>query len=112
MESNGKSLSGIFARCGDKMLITKEEWLEDRLEERRQWAEVMRLESSCDCYMCGEEIPEGTTSYPLQADGYGFVWGSDGCFPDGASAMYACFACRPHWNDFSGEDEEINEEEV
>lgn len=64
-----------------------------------EWAEFMRLENECDCYHCGTQIPQGTTSFPLQTDGYGFVWGSDGYFPDNASAMYACFECREFWID-------------
>lgn len=81
------------------MLKTNEELIAELEEENRKWAEVMRLENDCDCYLCGEEIPAGTTSYPLQADGYGFCWGSDGCFPDNASAMYACWNCRGNWID-------------
>lgn len=102
MISNGMSQSGFLSQCG----VDMNHYLEELIEERLKWAEVMRLDNACDCYMCGEEIPAGTTSYPLQPDGYGFVWGSDGCFPDGASAMYACFACRVHWTDHNEEDDD------
>ncbi|WP_269581886.1 hypothetical protein [Roseibium sp. Sym1] len=47
-------------------------------------------EHGADCYCCREFIPEGNTQW-------GFTWGSDGCFPDGASAMYACWECRDMW---------------
>lgn len=86
MISNGKSLSGCLRLCGVDM---KDE----------EWADAMRLENDCDCYSCGQNIPENTTVYPYQKDGYGFVWGSDGYFPNGASAMYACFDCRNMWID-------------
>ena len=78
----------------------------ERMLDDPQWVEVMRLENECDCYVCGEPIPAGTLPLPMQADGYGFTWGSDGCFPDGASAMYACFGCRAHWNDNTEDDED------
>ena len=45
---------------------------------------------NADCYVCGEAIPDDETNW-------GFTWGSDGVFPDGASAMYACKYCQAHW---------------
>lgn len=68
--------------------------------------EQMRLEWDVKCYVCEKEIPKGTTSHPLQKDGYGFVWGSDGVFPDGASAMYCCYECRNFWIDPPEEENE------
>lgn len=44
------------------------------------------------CYICKEEIPAKETDW-------GFTWGSDGVFPDGASAMYCCKNCRDFWID-------------
>ena len=52
-----------------------------------------------DCYMCHETIPANEPTW-------GFTWGSDGYFPDGASAMYCCWNCRAFWID---PPEEMNE---
>lgn len=45
-----------------------------------------------NCYVCEEEIPATATDW-------GFTWGSDGVYPDGASAMYCCWQCRAFWID-------------
>ncbi len=45
---------------------------------------------SAECYTCGEDIP-------ADAVNWGFTWGSDGVYPDGASAMYCCWNCRKLW---------------
>lgn len=68
-------------------------------EDDEKWADMMRLEWDVECYVCQEEISAGTVSYPLKKNGYGFTWGSDGVFPDGASAMYCCYNCRNFWID-------------
>lgn len=99
---NGKSLAGFFVPCGIEMAKYIKQFDDD------EWADAMRLENECDCYSCGSHIPEKTTVWPLQLDGYGFVWGSDGCYPDGASAMYACFECRFLWIDPPEEDEDAS----
>lgn len=72
-----------------------------------EWQKAMRLEYSTYCYSCEQDIAAGTLPYPMQPDGYGFVWGSDGFYPNGASAMYACFDCRAFWIDRDDEDEEL-----
>ena len=59
----------------------------------------MRLEWDVECYICEEIIPANTLPDSLQEDGYGFTWGSDGFFPDGASAMYCCNNCKSFWID-------------
>jgi hypothetical protein len=43
-----------------------------------------------NCYICSEVIPAKATNW-------GFTWGSDGFYPDGASAMYCCWNCRAFW---------------
>lgn len=43
-----------------------------------------------NCYICKEEIAPKATNW-------GFTWGSDGFYPDNASAMYCCWNCRAFW---------------
>lgn len=60
--------------------------------------ETMRLEWDVECYICQEEILTGTLSSTFNEEtGYGFTWGSDGVYPDGASAMYCCNNCKSFW---------------
>ncbi len=62
------------------------------MEERNwQWIDP-EGKNSVDCYICEEEISAKATNW-------GFTWGSDGAFPDGASAMYCCWECRASWID-------------
>ena len=60
-------------------------------ERRKLWLDP-RGKHGGDCYICKEEIG------PKAID-WGFTWGSDGFFPDGASAMYCCWNCRAFWID-------------
>jgi hypothetical protein len=60
-------------------------------EDRSEWIDPDG-KNQVECYVCGEDIE------PTETD-WGFTWGSDGVFPDGASAMYCCKACRSHWID-------------
>lgn len=101
MALNGRSRSGFLRLCG--VDVKKDLLIETATDE--EWADVMRLENECDCYLCGNSIAEKTTIWPLQENGYGFVWGSDGVYPDNASAMYACFNCRNAWIDPPEEEE-------
>lgn len=60
-------------------------------EKNWRWLDPDGL-NTATCYVCREEIP-------AQATNWGFTWGSDGVFPDGASAMYCCWECRNMWID-------------
>jgi hypothetical protein len=63
------------------------------LTREDDYREAMKMEpGGAACYICSEHIPEGSLDY-------GFTWGSDGFFPDGASAMYCCYGCRSFWID-------------
>lgn len=55
--------------------------------------EIEPMDGAVECYCCGDEIPKGATNW-------GWTWGSDGVFPDGASSMYACWNCRDLWQDW------------
>lgn len=58
--------------------------------------EIEPLEHGADCYCCKQAIPVGATNW-------GFMWGSDGSFPDGASSMIACWDCREMWQEWCRE---------
>ena len=62
------------------------------------------IDGGAVCYVCGEEILETATDWD-------FSWGSDGYFPDNASAMYTCWDCRAHWINPPKEKEQKNEYE-
>lgn len=54
---------------------------------------------SISCYLCDHEIMGKSMDdcyAKARTAGWGYTWGSDGVYPDGASAMYACAECRDH----------------